>query len=217
MRNAKWITGSAEVPVLYKDFSSKKPEKAVLKVTACGVYEAKINGKAVSEDLLRPGWTNYRKRIQVQSYDVTALLEKNNRLEITVAPGWWAGYLNGEGKNHHYGDRAAAWAELTLSLTDGTERLIVTDESWQYTTGPIRSAELYHGEVIDYFPFPAVLPEAEPVFEEVEGWKCDISGCRKWEDLPEAARKYVEYVEKAIGCHIGYVSVGPERDAIIIR
>jgi len=160
MRNAKWITGSAEVPVLYKDFSAKKPEKAVLKATACGVYEAKINGKAVSEDLLRPGWTNYRKRIQVQSYDVTALLEENNRLEITVAPGWWAGYLNGEGKNHHYGDRVAAWAELTLSFADGTERLIVTDESWQCTTGPIRSAELYHGEVIDYTADPA---EAQPV------------------------------------------------------
>ena len=82
---------------------------------------------------------------------------------------------------------------------------------------PVCAHYKLHGEVIDFFPFPAVLPEAEPVFEEVEGWKCDISGCRKWEDLPEAARKYVEYVEKAIGCHIGYVSVGPERDAIIIR
>ena len=49
------------------------------------------------------------------------------------------------------------------------------------------------------------------------GWKCDISGARKWEDLPEAAQKYVEYVEEAIGCRITYVSVGPERDSIIIR
>ena len=49
------------------------------------------------------------------------------------------------------------------------------------------------------------------------GWKCDISGVRKWEDLPEAARNYVEYIEKSIGCRIGYVSVGPEREAIILR
>ena len=49
------------------------------------------------------------------------------------------------------------------------------------------------------------------------GWKCDISGVRKWEDLPEAARNYVEYVESQIGCRITYVSVGPERDSIIIR
>ena len=74
-----------------------------------------------------------------------------------------------------------------------------------------------NGQQIDYFPFPAVLPDAKPVMEYMEGWKCDISGIRKWEDLPEAARKYVEYVEQQIGCHITYVSVGPERDSIIIR
>jgi adenylosuccinate synthase len=74
-----------------------------------------------------------------------------------------------------------------------------------------------NGEEIDYFPFPSVLPDAKPVMTTMPGWKCDISGVRKWEDLPEAAQKYVEYVEEAIGCHITYVSVGPERDSIIIR
>ena len=69
----------------------------------------------------------------------------------------------------------------------------------------------------DRFPFPALLPEAKPVVEYLDGWKCDISGVRTWEDLPEAARKYVEYVEREIGCRIGYVSVGPEREAIILR
>jgi len=73
------------------------------------------------------------------------------------------------------------------------------------------------GKIIDEFPFPAVLPDAKPVIEYLPGWQCDISGCRKWEDLPEAAQKYVEYVEREIGCRITYVSVGPERDAIIIR
>ena len=53
--------------------------------------------------------------------------------------------------------------------------------------------------------------------ETMPGWQCDISGARTWEDLPAAARNYVEYVEKEIGCHIGYVSVGPERDSIILR
>ena len=61
------------------------------------------------------------------------------------------------------------------------------------------------------------LMRARPVFTTLPGWKCDISGVRKWEDLPEAARNYVEYVEREIGCHITYVSVGPERDSIIIR
>jgi hypothetical protein len=56
-----------------------------------------------------------------------------------------------------------------------------------------------------------VLEQAEPVIEYLEGWHCDISGVRRWEDLPEAAQRYVEAVEDAVGCPIRYVSVGPER------
>ncbi|MBQ9331044.1 MAG: adenylosuccinate synthase [Oscillibacter sp.] len=82
---------------------------------------------------------------------------------------------------------------------------------------PVCTRYELNGEEIDFFPFPAVLPEAKPVVEYLPGWQCDISGVRTWEDLPENARKYVEYVERSIGCPIGYVSVGPERDAIILR
>ena len=73
------------------------------------------------------------------------------------------------------------------------------------------------GQITDEFPFPARLPDAKPVFETMPGWQCDISKARSWEDLPENARKYVEYVEKAIGCRIAYVSVGAERESIILR
>ena len=73
------------------------------------------------------------------------------------------------------------------------------------------------GKITDEFPFPSLLNDAEPVTEYMEGWKCDISGVRTWEDLPVQAQKYVLYLEQAIGCHIGYVSVGPERDSIILR
>ena len=73
------------------------------------------------------------------------------------------------------------------------------------------------GEQTDEFPFPVLQQDAKPVVEYMDGWQCDISGARSWEELPEAARRYGEYVEQAIGCHIGYVSVGPERDSLIIR
>ena len=69
----------------------------------------------------------------------------------------------------------------------------------------------------DEFPFPVLLDQAKPVTEYVPGWNCDISGVRTWEELPQAARDYVEYVERAIGCRIGYVSVGAERDSLIVR
>ena len=74
-----------------------------------------------------------------------------------------------------------------------------------------------NGTRTDAFPFPAALAEAAPVVTEMEGWNCDISGVRRWEDLPEAARQYVEYIEAQIGCHIRYVSVGAERDAYLVR
>ena len=69
----------------------------------------------------------------------------------------------------------------------------------------------------DSFPFPAELERAEPVIEYWDGWGCDISGVRRWEDLPEAARTYVRRIEDAVGCPIAWVSVGAERGSIILR
>ncbi len=69
----------------------------------------------------------------------------------------------------------------------------------------------------DEFPFPTELDSAEPVLEYAEGWQCDISGIRSWEDLPEAARKYVLRIEEAVGCPISMISVGAEREKIIVR
>ena len=82
---------------------------------------------------------------------------------------------------------------------------------------PVCTKYKINGELTDDFPFATILSKAEPVIEYVDGWKEDISRVRKFEDLPKACQEYVLYVEKQIGTHIGYVSVGAERDAIIIR
>ena len=82
---------------------------------------------------------------------------------------------------------------------------------------PVCTHYMVGGQVTDEFPFPSLLETAKPVIEYMDGWKQDISGVRKWADLPAEARDYVEFVERQIGCHIGYVSVGPERESIIIR
>ena len=82
---------------------------------------------------------------------------------------------------------------------------------------PVCTKYIIDGEETDLFPFPALLGKAQPKIEYLDGWNCDISGVRKWEDLPENARKYVEYIEQAVGCHITYVSVGAERDAYVYR
>ena len=82
---------------------------------------------------------------------------------------------------------------------------------------PVCTKYKINGELTDDFPFATILSKAEPVIEYVDGWKEDISRVRKFEDLPKACQEYVLYVEKQIGTHSGYVSVGAERDAIIIR
>ena len=73
------------------------------------------------------------------------------------------------------------------------------------------------GKPTDVFPFPTALEQARPILETLDGWHCDISGVRCWGDLPTAARRYVEYIEERVGCPIRYISVGAERDAIILR
>ena len=82
---------------------------------------------------------------------------------------------------------------------------------------PVCTKYLVKGSKTDKFPFPSLLDQAQPVTEYLPGWGCDISGIRRFEDLPQAAQDYVLYIEKAIGCYIKYVSVGPERESIIIR
>ena len=73
------------------------------------------------------------------------------------------------------------------------------------------------GELTEDFPFPDLLDRAKPVYVMLPGWKCSISDVRKWEDLPETARNYVEYIERNIGCRVEYVSVGAERDEYVRR
>ena len=82
---------------------------------------------------------------------------------------------------------------------------------------PVCTAYELDGVRTEEFPFPAALPKAKPVIEYMEGWHCDISGVRRFEDLPEAAKRYILRLEESVSCPIRYISVGAERDAIILR
>ena len=107
-----------------------------------------------------------------------------------------------------YGVQVQGATALALTKLDVLSYLQEIPVCVQYELDGVRT---------DSFPFPTTLKRAKPVLETLEGWNCDISGARRWEDLPEAARRYVEYIEARVGCPIRYVSVGPERDAIILR
>lgn len=82
---------------------------------------------------------------------------------------------------------------------------------------PVCTKYIVGGTETDAFPFPAALEDAKPVIEYVPGWKCSIDDVRTWEDLPEAAQNYVTMIERAVGCPVQYISVGPERESIICK
>ena len=107
-----------------------------------------------------------------------------------------------------YGVRVQAATDIAFTKLDILSYMDTIPVCTKYRIGE---------ELTEEFPFPSLLDKAQPVYEYLPGWGCDISGCRKWEELPKAAQDYVLYVEKAIGCHITYVSVGAERDAYIKR
>ena len=167
--SAKWIAPAQEMgdvcPVFVKEFAGKEGvAKAELFITAMGVYEASLNGERVGEYVLAPGWTSYEKRQQYQCYDVTDLLEKDNRLEVVVGKGWYRspmpGWVNEEGKGVRAHMPAGLIAQLVLTGEDGTKQVVATDESWKAEESRIRFSEIYDGETCDA---TFVAKEALPV------------------------------------------------------
>ena len=152
---AEWITHdvSEEIacPVFVKTFSTKKKVvQARMYATALGLYEITINGQRVGDFYFTPGWTNYHKRLQYQTYDVTKILTtQENHIEITVADGWYKGPFGFTLRPNIYGNRVGALAQLHIAYEDGTEEVVCTDSSWSVTTGQIRYSQIYMGETID--------------------------------------------------------------------
>lgn len=149
MLNGKFIGVREQKSVftVTKKFSvAALPKHATLKATALGLYFAEINGVRVGDAYLAPGWTSYRKTLQVQEYDVTDMLAVcDNVISFTVGEGWFKGALTWEKKRCFYGDTCAVCAELTA---DG-RALLCTDESFCATESRIRESGIYDGETID--------------------------------------------------------------------
>jgi len=150
---AQWIRfgWNPLVPSLRKGFSVDKPVvSAKLRATALGVYELMLNGQRVGNEVLQPGWTDYRKRVYFMEYDVTSRLnEGDNILGSTVAPGWYAGFFGPFEDKGFYGQEAYFSCELVLTFADGTRETIITDSSWEGHAGPILRSDLLMGEAYD--------------------------------------------------------------------
>ncbi|KAK9452802.1 bacterial alpha-L-rhamnosidase-domain-containing protein [Dipodascopsis uninucleata] len=146
-------TSKANPEVLFKkSFVVKAPIRSVkLYVTAHGVYDFEVNGLAISNDFLQPGWSSYDYRLRQAVYDLSsAIVDGTNVIGFRLAEGWYSGRLGFlGGLRNIYGEKVGLFAEIYCQYADGSSTTIVTDDTWECTEGPIRSAELYDGEVYD--------------------------------------------------------------------
>jgi len=168
---AQWITGDYTpnkkerypVDCFKKDFTSDSAVTARLYISACGEYEARINGERVGNFILAPGSTDYHKRIQYQAYDVTELIQNGeNALTVELADGWYRGSSGAKGRTCTYGSVTRLIAQLEIVDQDGAEQVIATDGSWQWSNdGPIRFADNEDGEIVDANRVPTYSGKAK--------------------------------------------------------
>lgn len=145
-------------PMFRKEFKlDGRVASAHIYASALGIYNLFINGQRVGTpqkdgsmvyDELKPGWTNYRKTVHYQSYDVTSLLQKGlNAIGAQVSGGWFTGDVS---KGEYRATIPAFIAKLVVNYTDGTVETVVTDLSWlSSTSGAVRLGDIYHGETYD--------------------------------------------------------------------
>ena len=175
---AKWISGNYRVnpkkryPVdcFKKEFSAHNVAKARLYITACGLYEALVNSKRVDDFVLAPGHTDYTKRIQLQTYDVTELLENGeNVITVELADGWYRGSCGAWGLRNQYGTQTKLYAQLEITDKSGNKAVIGTDQTWAWSNdGKIRFADNKDGEIVEAWREPSYGGFAKET-------KCDVT------------------------------------------
>ncbi len=141
---------ATETPYFRKEFvTSRSIARARIYATAQGLYICYLNGKRIGNDVFTPGDTDYHKRIQYQTYDITGRLKKgNNAIGVVLGDGWYCGHVGLAGRRQ-YGDHPHALIQVKLDYTDGTSETVVSDETWKSSAGPIRTNDLLDGEEYD--------------------------------------------------------------------
>nr|WP_237330408.1 family 78 glycoside hydrolase catalytic domain [Streptomyces sp. BA2] len=163
MDHASMITAGgdrAAAVVLTRTVTLERPRSQVaaafLRATAHGVYEARIDGRPVSDSVLNPGWTSYAWRLEVQEFDVSGLLRGEEgeggdevAVEVLLGNGWWRGDLGFWAARSNYGNEIGFVGELEISFADGHVQSVVSDASWSARASEVTSNSLYDGERID--------------------------------------------------------------------
>ena len=180
---AKWISGNYRpkkntrypVDCFRKTFTAgKRVKRAVLYMSACGLYRGWIDGKPVSDAVFMPGATDYRKRIPYQTYDVTELLRKeegesgSHTLDIWLADGWYRGSIGCFGPTNVFGRQTKLLCQMEITYENGGREMVLSDGSFSWSNdGPIRFADLEDGEIVDASMTPSYSGKAMETKEEV--------------------------------------------------
>lgn len=164
--------------LLRKEFTVLKQVKnAFLVSTACGMYEAFMNGEKIGNDYLAPGWTSYDTHQQYQVVEITDLVKNGeNAIGVSIGAGWFKGTMSYNLNRNHYGTQTAFSGCVVLDYADGTRELLLSDETWKGTHGPVLFSEIYDGELYD-----ARL--------EKSGWTCSGYDDADWEAVSVLERK----------------------------
>jgi alpha-L-rhamnosidase len=158
--------------ILRREFTvSGAVKRARLYASAKGMYIAYVNGQKAGNEVLAPGWTEYRHRLLFETYDVTSSITCGiNAIGFMVGPGWYKGDLGWNYRRNFFGVQTAAIAQLHLEYEDGRIEIIPSDGTWKCDKAPVTYSELYHGETYD-----ARL--------EQDGWNCVGFEDRSWQPV----------------------------------
>ncbi|RSL15942.1 alpha-L-rhamnosidase [Edaphobacter aggregans] len=167
---------STDGALFRREFGVSSPVvSARLYVTALGSYRAYLNGKQVGDGELTPDFTDYRKRVVYQTYDVTPMIAKGqNVLAAMLGAGWHGSPMMWSGV-HIFPGPDLLRAQLEITSADGSKQVVATDTSWKSAAAPIVSSEIYAGEAYD-----ARLVQA--------GWNAvHFAGGRGWNEVVTGA------------------------------
>jgi len=144
------------MPLFRKEFAiNKKVISARLYISGMGYYEAYLNGKKIGDHVLDPGWTTYRKQVLYAVYDITDMTAAGTNVAgIMLGSGWWNPlpfkiFGRWDLRTFQQTDRPCVKAEIHLRYADGTESVMLTDDSWQTAPGPVTRNNVYLGESYD--------------------------------------------------------------------
>jgi alpha-L-rhamnosidase len=164
--------------------AGKRVERATLYATALGLYECRLNGAKVGGDEFAPGWTEYAKRVEHRTYDVTGMVHAGeNCLGAVVGDGWYAGLMGYTGQRRYYHGPARFMGQLEIEYADGTRQVVATGPSWRAGFGPILHTDNYMGSAYD-----ARLEAAgwDTAAFDATGWRAAEVGLQRQENWREA-------------------------------